>query len=113
MIKNYLKITLRNLLKNKLFVLINIFGLGAALACCIVAYLNWEYNTKFDTYHVNTDDVYRVNFVRITNGYPIKNGSCPLPLGEQVKTSITDVENVIRYYPMGGNFRINNEVASW
>jgi len=112
MLKNYLKITVRNMMKNKVFVLINIFGLGMALACCIVAFLNWDFNTKFDTYHTNTDDVYRVNFVRITNDRPIKNGSCPLPLGEQIKTSIAGVDKVMRYFPVRGNFRINNEVFS-
>lgn len=110
MFKNYLKITFRNLMKNKLFVIINVLGLGIALACCIVAFLNWDYNTKFDTFHTDTDNVYRVNFIRITNGRPIKNGSCPLPLGAEVKTAISNVDKVVRYSPVGGNFRVKNEV---
>lgn len=110
MFKNYLKVTLRNLLKNKLFVVINVMGLGIALACCIVAFLNWEYNVKFDTYHTGAENTYFVNFVRITNGQPIKNGNCPLPLGDQIQTSVAQVDQVIRYYPIGGNFRVGNEV---
>ncbi len=110
MLKNYLKTTLRNLWKNKLFVLINVASLGIALACCIVAFLNWDYNTKFDAYHADTENVYRVNFIRITNGRPIKNGSCPLPLASQIKTSLSKVDKVIRYFPVGGNFRVENEV---
>lgn len=110
MFKNYLKITFRSLMKNKLFVFINVLGLGIALACCITAYLNWEYNAKFDAYHQDTDNVYRVNFVRITNGRPIKNGNSPQPLGEQIRVAFPQIDKVIRYYPMGGNFRVNNEV---
>ena len=110
MFQNFLKITFRNMMKHKLYVFINIVGLGIALACCIVAYLNWEYNTKFDAYHVNTENVYRVNFVRITNGQPINNGNSPQPLGAQIKNDIPQVDKVIRYYPVGGNFRVNNEV---
>ncbi len=110
MFKNYLKITFRNLMKNKLFVFINVLGLGIALACCITAYLNWDYNTQFDTYHENTENVYRVNFVRITNGRPVKNGCSPLPLGAEIATSIPQVDQVVRYTPLGGNLRINNEV---
>lgn len=99
------------MMKNKVFVIINILGLGTALACCIVAYLNWEYNDQFDNYHLKADQhVYRVNFSRITNGRPINNGNCPLPLGEQMGISIPQVKEVIRYYPIGGNFRVNNEV---
>ena len=110
MFSNYLKITIRNLMKNKLFVFINVLGLGTALACCIVAFLNWDYNAKFDAYHTDTDHVYRINFVRITNGRPIKNGSCPWPLGAEVKNSMSQVDQVIRYSPVGGNLRIGNEV---
>ncbi len=110
MFKNYLKITLRNLLKNKIFVLINVIGLGMALACCIVAFLNWDYNAKFDHYHQNTDHVYRINFVRVMNDRPIKNGSCPLPLGAEVRTSVAEVDKVIRYIPMGGDFKVNNDL---
>jgi ABC-type antimicrobial peptide transport system permease subunit len=110
MFKSYLKITFRNLLKNKLFVFINILGLGIAIACCIVAFLNWNYNAKFDTYHADTDHVYRINFTRITNGHPIKNGDCPFPVGAQISTSSSKVDKVIRYLPIGGNFRIGDEV---
>ncbi|MEZ4990376.1 MAG: ABC transporter permease [Saprospiraceae bacterium] len=110
MFKNYLKVTFRNLMKNKLFVFINVMGLGIALACCIVAFLNWEYNAEFDDYHTKAGNTYFVNYVRITNGRPIKNGNCPLPLGDQIETSISQVDKVIRYYPIGGNFRVGNEV---
>lgn len=110
MFRNFIKITFRNMMKHKTYVFINVVGLGIALACCIVAYLNWEFNTKFDTYHTNTEDVYKINFVRITNGRPIKNGSCPIPLGDQIETSIPEVAEVIRYYPLGGNFKVDNQV---
>ena len=35
MIKNYLLITLRSLFKNKLYIFINVVGMGIAIACCI------------------------------------------------------------------------------
>ena len=48
MFKNYLLVTFRNLLKNKIFTLINILGLGIALAVCIVAFFNHMFNYEFD-----------------------------------------------------------------
>jgi putative ABC transport system permease protein len=110
MIKNYLTVTFRNLMKNKLFVFINVLGLAIALACCIVAYLNWEYNAKFDTQHLNADKIYRVNFTRITNGVPIKNGSCPMPLGEIIRQNFSQVDEVIRVFPAGGNFKVGDDL---
>ena len=47
MIKNFLLITIRNLLKNKLFIFINVFGMGFAIACCIVADFNCEFDSQF------------------------------------------------------------------
>jgi len=108
MFENYLKITFRSLMKNKLFVFINVLGMGMALACCIVAFLNWDYNAKFDAYHEKADKVYRINFVRITNGRPVKNGSCPLPLGKQIEEAIPQLGKVIRYNQVGGNFKVGN-----
>ena len=50
MLKNYLKAAHRNLLSNRLYAFINIFGMGTAIALCIVAYLNHTYNFFFDTF---------------------------------------------------------------
>ena len=110
MLKNYLKITFRSLMRNKLFVFINIIGLGVALACVIVAYLSWDFNEKYDVQHVNAEQIYRVNFVRVINNQSIKNGSCPVPLGEVIRSNIGQVDEVIRYSPIGGNFRVGDEL---
>lgn len=110
MLKNYLKIAFRNLIKNRVFVVINVLGLGIALACCIIAFLNWEYNAEFDQYHENTDDVYRVNFIREINGRSIPNGSCPFPLAEAIAQNITQVTETARYYPAGGNYKVGDQV---
>ena len=110
MLKNYLKITLRNLFKNRLFVFINVFGLGIALACCIVAYLNWDYNSSWDAYHKDTDDIYRVNFRRITNGRPIQNGSCPMPLAAEMENAFSQVDKMMRYSSVNGDFKIGENV---
>ena len=48
MFRNYLLVTFRNLLKNKVFTIINIIGLGIALSVCIVAFFNHMFNYEFD-----------------------------------------------------------------
>ena len=64
MIKNYLLITLRSLMKSKVYILINIFGLAIAIGCCIVAYFNYTFNADFDSHHANAASLYRVGSVR-------------------------------------------------
>lgn len=97
-------------MKNKLFVVINVLGLGIALSCTIIAYLSWDFNVNYDVQHVNADKIYRINFVRITNGEPIKNGDCPLPLAKTIEGSMSGIDEVIRYSPTGGNFKIGDEL---
>ena len=61
MINNFLLITLRSMMKNKLFIFINVFGLAIGIGCCIVAYFNWEFDTMYDTHHEHADKIYRVS----------------------------------------------------
>ncbi len=110
MLKNYLKITVRSLAKSKEFVLINVLGMGVALAMCIIAYLNYDYNANYDVQHINAKDIYRVNFIRDFQGRKVKNGISPLPLGNAIRNKMAGVEKVIRYIPDGGNFRIQDEL---
>ena len=85
MFKNYLLITFRNLLKNKIFTLINILGLGIALAVCIVAFFNHMFNYEFDRTHKNFNKIYRVTCFRDMQGREQEYGIIPATLGLQVK----------------------------
>ncbi|SMD32807.1 MacB-like core domain-containing protein [Reichenbachiella faecimaris] len=97
MFKNYLKVTLRNLLKNKTFVSINIIGLGLALACCIVAYINSKFNWSFDECHAQIDYIYKVHSVRDDKGDIREYGRVPFPIADAVKNDIVGVDRVFRY----------------
>ncbi|MBX2815202.1 MAG: ABC transporter permease, partial [Saprospiraceae bacterium] len=112
MLQNYFKIAWRNLRKNRTYVIINVLGLGIALACCIVAYLNWEYNATYDGHHEHAEEIYRVNFIRQMGGRDIANGSCPMPLALAVQQNIPQVEEAVRYLPSGANFKVETTVFS-
>ncbi len=78
MFRNYLLITFRNLYKNRVFALINILGLGIAIAVCIVAYFNHMFGYDFDRWHENFDEIYRVNSYRADAGQGpgVWHGTC-------------------------------------
>lgn len=97
MIKNYLKVTLRNLLKNKVYVAINIIGLGLALACCIVAYLNSKTNWEFDKNHANIDNIYKIHNLRATQGELREYGRVPMPMANAIKNDFAGVDRVFRF----------------
>lgn len=110
MIRHYINSTLRSFWKNRAFVSINVFGLGTALACCMVAFLNWNYNVKFDTIHDQGSEIYRIGYFRITNGNPIKNGNAPLPIADHIEGKIEQIDQIARVYPTGGNFKFGQEL---
>ncbi|HMK04584.1 MAG TPA: FtsX-like permease family protein [Ferruginibacter sp.] len=60
MIRNYLKIAFRNLVKGKFISFINLFGLTIGLACCLLILTYILNELSFDKYNKNADDIYRV-----------------------------------------------------
>ena len=60
MLKNYLKITLRNISRNKMYSALNIIGLAIGLACCILILLYVHDELSYDRFHANADNIYRV-----------------------------------------------------
>ncbi len=97
MLRNYLKVALRNLFKNKVFLIVNVLGLGLSLASCIVAYLNTRYDWGFDEHHENIDNIYNVHYMHENKGEMVEHGNSPLPLGPAMMKDITGLKGVYRY----------------
>ena len=60
MIKNYFKIAIRNLRRNKVYSFINISGLSIGLACAMLILLYVKDEVSFDRFHSNVNNIYRV-----------------------------------------------------
>ena len=97
MLKNYLTVSIRNLLKNKFYLFINVAGLGLALSTCIVAYLNSQFALDFDSQHENADKIYKVQIEKAANDRLIEYGINPLPLGPAAINDISDIKKQVRY----------------
>lgn len=110
MIKNYLLITIRSMMKNKLFIFINVFGLAIGIGCCIVAYFNWEFDAKFDSSHINANKIYRISSIREFEGTTTLFGNVPSPLGEIVRQNMPDVEKVVRINWSWSNFKADDNL---
>ncbi|WP_323757744.1 ABC transporter permease [Roseivirga sp.] len=110
MFENFFKVTVRSLLKSKLFVFINIVGLGLALACCIVAFLNYEFATTFDKQHTNYDELYQVSVRIDQNGSQVPFGFAPMPLGTVIKSEIPSIERASRFERAGVTIKRDNNV---
>ena len=66
MVKNYFMVAIRNLLRYKVYSLINVLGLAVGMACCVLILLFVQHELRYDTFHEQSDRIYRV--VRETRG---------------------------------------------
>lgn len=60
MLKNYLTVALRNLLRYKAYSLINILGLAIGMTCCVLILLLVQDELSYDTHHQNANHIYRI-----------------------------------------------------
>lgn len=96
MIKNYFKITLRNLWKNKAFSAINILGLAIGMAACIVIMLFVFYEKSFDGMHVK--NIYRLDEVQKFEGMvqPQNVALSMYPMGPTLTADFPEIKNFTR-----------------
>lgn len=103
MINNYLKISWRNLLKNKTFSLINIIGLAIGLACFILIALYVADELSYDRHHENADRIYRVNADIRIGGTDLRLATASDPMGPTLKNEYPQVEAYVRFYASSGS----------
>ncbi|MDX5347874.1 MAG: ABC transporter permease, partial [Hymenobacteraceae bacterium] len=97
MLLNYLKIAVRNLLRHKVFSLINIFGLALGMTCCILILLWVKDELSFDRFHTNLNNMYRVISVQHYPGADdLTIASAPGILAPTMRAEFPEVEQSIR-----------------
>ena len=68
MVRNYLKIALRNLSRRKFYAALNIGGLAVGMAACLLIFQYVAFEQSYDTFHANRDNLYRTTRTGIQNG---------------------------------------------
>jgi putative ABC transport system permease protein len=92
MIRNYLKIAFRNLVKNKVFSAINILGLSAGLATCLLIMLYIFDENGYDKHHSGADRIFRVAASVKSDKWAAQPG----PLAAALKEDFPEVEESTR-----------------
>lgn len=102
MIKNYFKTTLRLLLKNKTFSLINIIGLAIGTLCClyIVLYVVDQYS--YDKHHRQGENIYRLTSALTLTGDKHNMATASPPIAPAIKNDFPEVEQFTRVIPALG-----------
>ena len=98
MIRNYLKVALRAILRNKLTSFINIAGLAFAMTCCLLIFLFIQDELSYDLYHSKANRIYRVTreFLSPDGSTTLHLGHVSPPFGPLLKNDFPDFEQVVR-----------------
>lgn len=97
MFKNYLKVTLRNLKRQKGYALINLAGLSVGIACALLIILVVQYEFKYESHHKNAHRIYRVNVEHKRADQVNRLTYSPVPLAETLQTELPEVTHFTRF----------------
>ena len=99
MLKNYILVAYRTLLKHKTYSLINVVGLAVGLACIISIGLFVDYELSYDRFHERGNRMYRVlREIRVAGQPPLVSATTSGPLGPALKRDFPDVEQMVRVW---------------
>jgi putative ABC transport system permease protein len=96
MFRNYLVVAWRNLVRNKLYSLINVLGLAIGIALCILSYLFVSREWSYDNFHEHRQRIYLLRMDYQTAGKPW--ASTPPVLAPTLREHFPELERVVRVY---------------
>lgn len=95
MLRNYIKIAFRSLLKNQTYSLINIGGLAIGLASSILIFLWVADEYSYDTFQVNYNNIYKLYQTQEWNGHIGTGNSMPYKLKEVLLQKSSKIKSVV------------------
>jgi len=102
MIRNYLKITFRNLANHKFYTALNIIGLSIGIASCLLILLYVYNELSYDKFHTKAERIYRVGLNgKIADQEVFTTSTCP-PMAFTLVQEFPEVENATRMYTYWG-----------
>jgi putative ABC transport system permease protein len=110
MIRNYLKIAIRQLLKQKMYAAIKIGGFALGIAACLLIALYIREETSFDKSYPDANRIYRVVGYFNDNGKVDKGTDWPAPMSKAIKADLPEVEKAGRLMPNSLMGAGNNEL---
>ncbi|MBC2844726.1 ABC transporter permease [Winogradskyella flava] len=98
MFKNYFKIAIRNLWKERVFTSLNVLGLTVAFGVAILLAMYATFQLSFDKFHANGDNLYQVHMTwQIPKGTEVGT-SQPTPFAEALKSEVPGVKRITRHF---------------
>jgi putative ABC transport system permease protein len=96
MLKNYLRIAVRNLRKHKGYSFINIAGLAVGMACALFIFLWIQDELSYDRFHANAENLFRLEQEADEALGKFRHSSMPYSLGPILKAEIPEIRDATR-----------------
>ena len=96
MFKNYLKITFRNLSRQKIYAFINIAGLSVGIACALLIILAVQYEFKYESHHENAGRIFRINVAHTQLERTFRSYNSPVPLAPAMAEEVPEITQFTR-----------------
>ncbi|UII34388.1 ABC transporter permease [Fulvivirga ulvae] len=127
MVRNYIKIALRSLLKNKIYTFINVAGLSIGVASCLMIVINVQDELSYDDFHKDSDQIYKFVLERLYPDHKTNYAVTPHSFSDVLVSDFPEVINatrvfggannpiIVRYSDDAGNekvFEENNFIAA-
>lgn len=111
MITSYFKTAKRVITRNRIFSLINIVGLAASMSVGLLFITILADILRYDQFHEHSDRIVRVFTDHRDNQGEVKLATTPFPLGEAIRHSLPEAEQVTTVgHGFGGDFSLNDRV---
>ncbi len=111
MLRNYIKIAFRALVRSKAHSAINIIGLSLGIGVCILIVLFVKDEWTFDKFHSKVDRIYRVHAKEDWGENQVfAYANTPLAMGPTLKDNIPEIENQVRYNRFATQVKVDDQV---
>jgi putative ABC transport system permease protein len=98
MLRNYLKIAIRNIWKRKEYSFINVFGLSLGVAATILLFLYGQYELSWDEFNKKSENIYQVYKERVTPSGTQDTFDTWVPLRSELLSTYPVIEKAVRVY---------------
>src|SRR5215212_6727928 len=96
MFNTYIKLSLRSLLKNKAFTIINILGLAIGLTCCLLITMYLYKELSYDKHHALAERVYQLGTASTQEGKTTRFATTPAPLAPTMAQEFPEIAGFTR-----------------
>ena len=96
MLKNYFKVAIRNLNKNRVFAIINILGLSLGLTISLIVFMFVKHELSYDKHNDGSERIYRMGIVANMMGQSMNAPVSPSPASLALRTEFDGVESATR-----------------